>query len=115
MGRDHASKGGTTSAPASGASPGARWKLTDYIRPAPTIFEHTALADILESWRELLESALASRSGIRAVSPLSRKLAQSRSSPELLNAVQCLQKAVDYTVSNVSPAAVCGWLVWALR
>ena len=59
--------------------------------------------------------ALASRSGIRAVSPLSRKLAQSRSSPELLNAVQCLQKAVDYTTGNVSPAAVCGWLEWALR
>ena len=78
-------------------------------------WKRDALADILESWRELLESALASRSGIRAVSPLSRKLAQSRSSPELLNAVQCLQKAVDYTVSNVSPAAVCGWLVWALR
>ena len=78
-------------------------------------WKRDALADILESWRELLESALASRSGIRAVSPLSRKIAQSRSSPELLNAVQCLQKAVDYTVSNVSPAAVCGWLEWALR
>ncbi|WP_417292805.1 TerC family protein [Desulfovibrio porci] len=39
-------------APASsGASPGARWKLTDYIRPAPTIFEHTALADILDDFR----------------------------------------------------------------
>ena len=78
-------------------------------------WKRDALADTLESWRELLESALASRSGIRAVSPLSRKLAQSRSSPELLNAVQCLQKAVDYTTGNVSPAAVCGWLEWALR
>ena len=78
-------------------------------------WKRDALADTLESWRELLESALASRSGIRAVSPLSRKLAQSRSSLELLNAVQCLQKAVDYTTGNVSPAAVCGWLVWALR
>ena len=78
-------------------------------------WKRDALADILEGWRELLESALASRSGIRAVSPLSRKLAQSRSSPELLNAVQCLQKAVDYTTGNVSPAAVCGWLEWALR
>ena len=34
---------------------------------------------------------------------------------ELLTAVQCLHKAVDYPVSNVSPAAVCGWLEWALR
>ena len=78
-------------------------------------WKRDALTDILESWRELLESALASRSGIRAVSPLSRKLAQSRSSPELLNAVQNLKKAVDYTQSNVSPAAVCGWLEWALQ
>jgi glycerol-3-phosphate dehydrogenase (NAD(P)+) len=26
-----------------------------------------------------------------------------------------LQKAVDHARSNVSPAAVCGWLQWALR
>jgi len=40
---------------------------------------------------------------------------KNQGSPELLNAVQCLQKAVDYTTGNVSPAAVCGWLEWALR
>ena len=26
-----------------------------------------------------------------------------------------LKKALDYTMSNVSPAAVCGWLCWELR
>ena len=26
-----------------------------------------------------------------------------------------LKKALDYTLSNVSPAAVCGWLSWELR
>ncbi|MGM9550394.1 MAG: ATP-binding protein [Faecousia sp.] len=78
-------------------------------------WKRDALAGILESWLELTESALASRSGVRAVSPLARKMAQSRSSPELLCAVRSLKKAVDYTMSNVSPAAVCGWLVWALR
>ena len=78
-------------------------------------WKRDALADILESWRELAESALAGRSGVRAVSPLARQMAHSRSSPELLNAVQCLRKAVDYTAGNVSPAAVCGWLEWALR
>lgn len=78
-------------------------------------WKRDALADILKSWLELAESALASRSGVRAVSPLARKMAQSRSSPELLNAVRNLKKAVDYTQSNVSPAAVCGWLEWALQ
>ena len=78
-------------------------------------WKRDALAEILESWLELTQSALASRSGIRAVSPLARQLAQGRSSPELLAAVKALKKAVDYTMSNVSPAAVCGWLAWALR
>lgn len=68
-------------------------------------WKRDALADTLESWRELLEAPLPAEAAFRAVSPLSRKLAQSRSSPELLNAVQCLQKAVDYTTGNVSPAA----------
>ena len=78
-------------------------------------WKRDALADILESWRELAESALAGRSGARMISPLAREMAHSRSSPELLSAVQCLRKAVDYTAGNVSPAAVCGWLTWALR
>ena len=78
-------------------------------------WKRDTLAEILESWLELTQSALASRSGIRAVSPLARQLAQGRSSPELLIAVKTLKKAVDYTMSNVSPAAVCGWLEWALR
>lgn len=78
-------------------------------------WKRDALAQTLESWLELTESALASRSGIRAVSPLAREMAQSRSSPELMNGVRSLQKALDYTQSNVSPAAVCGWLEWALR
>ena len=78
-------------------------------------WKRDVLAEILRSWLELMEGALASRSGIHAVSPLARQLAQLRSSPELLDAVHHLKKAVDYTQSNVSPAAVCGYLEWALR
>ena len=37
--------------PAPDVSGDAPWKLTDYIRSAPTIFEHTALADILDDFR----------------------------------------------------------------
>ena len=78
-------------------------------------WKRDALSEILTSWLELMEGALASRSGVQAVSPLARQLATSRSSPELRDAVLHLKKAVEYTQSNVSPAAVCGYLEWALR
>lgn len=78
-------------------------------------WKRDALAELLAGWLELLESALASRSGIRAVSAHARQLAQMRTATELYEAVHCLKKALDYTQSNVSPAAVCGYLQWALR
>ena len=78
-------------------------------------WKRDALAQILVQWQELLESALSSRSGIRAVSAHARQLAQSRTAGELYGAVLSLKKAVEYTQSNVSPAAVCGWLEWTLR
>ena len=78
-------------------------------------WKRDALSDILLSWMELLEQALASRSGIRAVSPHARQLSQLRTAAELHEGVRILKKAVEYTQSNVSPAAVCGWLQWELR
>ncbi len=78
-------------------------------------WKRDALAEILAEWMELLEEALASRSGIRAISPLSRQLSQQRSAAELRGALHILKKAADYAKSNVSPAAVCGWLQWELR
>ena len=78
-------------------------------------WKRDALAEILVSWIELLESALSSRSGLRAVSPHARALAQQRTAMELFDALKELKKALEYTQSNVSPAAVCGYLVWALR
>lgn len=73
------------------------------------------LSEILQSWLELTEEALACRSGLQAVSPLSRKLGESCTAMRLHDGVSALKKAVSYTDSNVSPAAVCGWLTWALR
>lgn len=78
-------------------------------------WKRDALGDILGTWLELLESALVSRSGIHAVSPQARLLAQMRTGAQLHDMVLCLKKALDYTQSNVSPAAVCGYLEWALR
>ena len=73
------------------------------------------LAEILAQWLELLESALTSRAGLSAVSAHSRELARQRTGSEIHEAVLTLKKALEYTQSNVSPAAICGWLAWALR
>ena len=73
------------------------------------------LAQELTAWRTLLADALLSRGGMRASSPLAAKIAEKRQGGDLLSAVDVLQKAIDYTQGNVSPAAVCGWLFFALR
>ena len=78
-------------------------------------WKRDVLAEILQSWLELLESALASRAGLETVSALGRQIAQQRTAGDIRQAVWTLKKARDYTLSNVSPAAVCGWLSWALR
>lgn len=78
-------------------------------------WKRDVLAEILAQWLELLEGALTGRAGVRTVSAHSRELARQRSAAELYGGVQALKKALTYTQSNVSPAAVCGWLAWALR
>lgn len=71
--------------------------------------------DILSQWLEVLEGALAARSGMDAVSAQSRLLSSSRSSQELMDAIRNLKKASAYAQGNVSVAAISGWLMWALR
>lgn len=78
-------------------------------------WKRDALGEILNSWLEILEGALLSRSGVRVLSPQARRLARERTGEELYEKALCLKKAIDYTGSNVSPAAVCGYLEWALR
>ncbi len=78
-------------------------------------WKRDALLEILQSWLELTESALAGRTGGAEVSALARQLGQSRGSAELLTCAKHLQKAIEYAMSNVSPAAICGYLSWALR
>ena len=46
---------------------------------------------------------------------LARQLAARLGSAELYHILTRLKTAVDHTLSNVSPAAVCGWLTWELR
>ena len=88
--------------------------LTQVLAPMEK-WKRDQLAEILSSWLELMEGALACRAGLPAASQHARMLSQSRSARELRDAVTALQKALHYTQSNVSPAAVCGWLTWELR
>ena len=73
------------------------------------------LCQILQDWISLLEEALASKSGLPAATAPARTLAAERSARELMDAVRNLKKALEYAQGNVSPAAVSGWLEWALR
>lgn len=73
------------------------------------------LLEILTQWTELLQSGLVCRSGMPVLSAMARELSTARSSPELMDAIRHLQKAIQYTQGNVSVAAVCGYLEWALR
>lgn len=77
-------------------------------------WKRDALVPMLWSWRELLENALACRSGGAAVSDAARHIAARRTPQEIYAAILALQKAADYAQNNVSPAAVCGYLEWAL-
>ena len=89
-------------------------KLVQTLAPMEK-WKRDALIPLLQSWLELLESALASRSGVSAVTSHARTLAQSRTAEELYEALGHVKKALDYARSNVSPAAVCGYLAWELR
>ena len=88
--------------------------LTQTLTPMEK-WKRDALSEILQSWLALTEEALSLRSGVQALSPLSRTLGQSRTAAELYDISRSLKKALEYTGANVSPAAVCGWLTWALR
>ena len=73
------------------------------------------LVETLNSWLEIVESALSARTGNRPVSALARELAASRGNAELMTATRHLKKCIEYALSNVSPAAVSNYLLWAIR
>jgi len=69
----------------------------------------------MEQWQQLLEGALACKSGMAAVNPLMGRLSDGRSARELMGALEAVRKAADYAQRNVSCGAICGWLTWQLR
>ncbi|MBQ7340709.1 MAG: DNA polymerase III subunit [Oscillospiraceae bacterium] len=90
------------------------WELTKLLAGMEK-WKRDQILPVLESWKDLLQNALVCRSGVQAVSPLSRQLAMVRSPQELMNGISALQKTIEYVQGNVSVAAACGYLTWALR
>lgn len=78
-------------------------------------WKRDALTQVLQQWLELTQGALCCRSGMDTVSPHQRSLAAARTSMALKQIISHLQKVIAYTQSNVSPAAVCGYLEWKLQ
>ena len=78
-------------------------------------YKRDQLQETLGQWLDVLTAALADRGGMGAATAQARMLSAGRSSQELFDAIDKLKKASSYAGGNVSPAAICGWLVWALR
>jgi DNA polymerase-3 subunit delta' len=72
------------------------------------------LVDALQQWKEVFTQALSCRGGGVAVSPLARELSSGRGPKDLLAAIRQLDKCIEYAQGNVSPAAICGYLIWVL-
>ncbi len=69
-------------------------------------WKRDALAQTLTQWLQLVEAALVSRSGVQAISPQARQLAQVCPVQQLYNAVQCLKKALTQWLQLVEAALV---------
>ena len=87
--------------------------LTQVLVPMEKWKRDQALAQWQE-WLEILEGAMACRAGMPALSPLSSRLAPARTAAEWNAAVEAVKKAMTYAQSNVSVAAICGWLTRTL-
>lgn len=78
-------------------------------------WKRDALIPMLQQWEQALAGALVYRSGAPSPTPMAQALTEGRSAQELMGAIEHLQKVIEYAQGNVSPAAICGYLQWALR
>ena len=88
--------------------------LTQTLAPMEK-WKREQLLSALQQWRSGLQAALESRSGMPASSKQAEEMAIKRSGHELNMAIEQVLKAMEYAQGNVSVAAICGWLQWALR
>ena len=73
------------------------------------------LRPILSEWMMLLSATLRVRSGLPAVHPLCRQLADSRSTAALIRGSEAIREALELTEANVGPPHICGTLSILLR
>lgn len=73
------------------------------------------LVQELQQWLTVLGNAQLCRAGVLTANSGAQKIAAGRSGSELYAAIESINKAIEYALTNVSPAAICGWLSWALR
>ena len=78
-------------------------------------WKRDTLIPALQEWLELLEQALLVRSGLPAVTSQAAAIGTARSPQDLMRCCAALKKAMEYAQGNVSCAAICGYLEWALR
>ena len=78
-------------------------------------YKRDQLIPILQQWMTCLEGALVYRNGMPTVTPMAQELTAARSAEELMEAISQIQVCIEYAQGNVSPAAICGHLTWALR
>ena len=69
----------------------------------------------LEQWRQLLSQSLVCRTGGGTPTPLTASISAGRTGAELTQGLEQLQLCIRYAQGNVSVAAICGYLLWALR
>ena len=68
-----------------------------------------------QSWLQLLQSALIAQTGNLPAPGHAKLLQSSRSPGEMMRAIEVLQEITQAAQGNVSVAAICGHLQWALR
>lgn len=70
---------------------------------------------VINQWVQLLQQALLCRNGMPVLSAEASDLAVRRNPKDINEAIGILKKAIEYLQGNVSTAAVCGHLQWALH
>ena len=89
-------------------------KLTELLVPMER-YKRDKLIPVLEQWQDLLQQALVSSSGGKALLPQAKELGRIREPKDVMRALQDVKKTIEYAKGNVSPAAICSWLCWTLR
>ena len=73
-------------------------------------WKRDALIECLNQWLQLLTESLSCRAGMPAASAQAKAISAGRSGTEIRQAISAVQQGLTYAHSNVSPAAICGWL-----